>query len=189
MGGSGGAVDVIMAAADYGRGRVFALGDPWLYNEYVDGKKLPAGFDNFSAARELAYWLLDPPAPEPVWKGEEKKVAEAVETLRQAMISGDRKALENIAATELSYGHSGGAVEDKAAFVEKIASGRSDFEDIALTGQTIVVSGETAVVRHRLAASTRDAGKEPGSIQLAVLLVWVKQKGAWKLLARQAVKI
>ncbi|WP_410779734.1 glycoside hydrolase family 88 protein [Hymenobacter sp. ISL-91] len=51
---------VIMATARYGKGRVFAVGDPWLYNEYVDGRKIPASFENFQAARDLATWLLQP---------------------------------------------------------------------------------------------------------------------------------
>ncbi len=50
--------DVIMAVSSYGKGTVFAIGDPWLYNEYVDGRKLPADFGNFTAAQELAKWLL-----------------------------------------------------------------------------------------------------------------------------------
>lgn len=50
--------DVIIATAKYGKGTVFAVGDPWLYNEYVDGKRLPAEYDNFKAARDLAHWLL-----------------------------------------------------------------------------------------------------------------------------------
>lgn len=50
--------DVIMATAKYGKGTVFAVGDPWLYNEYVDGRKIPAEFENFSAANELVQWLL-----------------------------------------------------------------------------------------------------------------------------------
>ena len=50
--------DVIMATARFGRGTVFAVGDPWLYNEYVDGRKLPAEFENYKAARDLSRWLL-----------------------------------------------------------------------------------------------------------------------------------
>ena len=48
----------VMAIAKYGKGTVFAVGDPWLYNEYTDGRKLPADFDNFKAANDLAMWLL-----------------------------------------------------------------------------------------------------------------------------------
>ena len=50
--------DTVMAVARVGRGTVFAVGDPWLYNEYVDGRKLPAEFDNYEAAGDLALWLL-----------------------------------------------------------------------------------------------------------------------------------
>jgi unsaturated rhamnogalacturonyl hydrolase len=48
----------IMATATLGKGRVFVLGDPWLYNEYVDGRKIPAYFQNFQAGKDLAAWLL-----------------------------------------------------------------------------------------------------------------------------------
>jgi len=50
--------DVIMASAKYGKGTVFVIGDPWLYNEYTDGRRLPAEYENFGAAQELARWLV-----------------------------------------------------------------------------------------------------------------------------------
>ena len=50
--------DIIFATAKYGKGTVFAVGDPWLYNEYTDGRKIPAEYQNFSAANELVQWLL-----------------------------------------------------------------------------------------------------------------------------------
>lgn len=48
----------IMAVAKFGKGTVFALGDPWIYNEYIDGRKLPAEYENFKAAQDLSLWLL-----------------------------------------------------------------------------------------------------------------------------------
>ncbi|HEX8461301.1 MAG TPA: glycoside hydrolase family 88 protein, partial [Segetibacter sp.] len=48
----------IIAVAKVGHGFVFAVGDPWLYNEYTDGRKLPVDFDNYKAAQDLAKWLL-----------------------------------------------------------------------------------------------------------------------------------
>jgi unsaturated rhamnogalacturonyl hydrolase len=45
--------------AKYGKGTVFAVGDPWIYNEYLDGRKLPAEYENFTAANELVQWLLN----------------------------------------------------------------------------------------------------------------------------------
>jgi len=49
---------VVMAVANYGKGTVFAVGDPWIYNEYVDGRKLPAEYENYNAAEDLVKWLL-----------------------------------------------------------------------------------------------------------------------------------
>jgi unsaturated rhamnogalacturonyl hydrolase len=50
--------DVIIAMAKFGKGTVLAVGDPWLYNEYVDGRKLPAEYANHTAAVDLVKWLL-----------------------------------------------------------------------------------------------------------------------------------
>jgi unsaturated rhamnogalacturonyl hydrolase len=51
--------DTFMAAAKYGRGTVYAVVDPWLYNEYTNGLKLPAVYDNYAAGKELARWVLE----------------------------------------------------------------------------------------------------------------------------------
>jgi unsaturated rhamnogalacturonyl hydrolase len=48
----------IMAEAKVGKGTVFAVGDPWLYNEYFDNRKLPAGFENYDAGVAFCRWLL-----------------------------------------------------------------------------------------------------------------------------------
>jgi len=50
--------DVLMATAKLGRGTVYAFTDPWLYNEYTDGRNLPPSYDNYAAGRELVRWLL-----------------------------------------------------------------------------------------------------------------------------------
>jgi ketosteroid isomerase-like protein len=117
----------------------------------------------------------------------EVAVQDAVKQLVAAMISGERAELEAVASEHLSYGHSGGHVEGKAEFVEKIASGKSDFVTIDISEQTIDIIGKTAVVRHMFNATTNDGGK-PGTVKLKVLLIFQKENGAWKLLARQAVK-
>ncbi len=50
--------DILMAKAKYGKGTVYATVDPWFYNEYTDGRKLPAEYDNYGTAKELARWIL-----------------------------------------------------------------------------------------------------------------------------------
>lgn len=50
--------DVIMAVSKVGKGAVFAVGDPWFYNEYLDGRRLSVDFQNYQAASDLADWLI-----------------------------------------------------------------------------------------------------------------------------------
>jgi len=49
---------VVFATAKIGKGTVFATGDPWLYNEYTDGRMLPAMYQNAEAAKDLVKWLI-----------------------------------------------------------------------------------------------------------------------------------
>ncbi|MFT4115021.1 hypothetical protein [Silvibacterium sp.] len=51
--------DVLMAVAHVGKGTVWAVVDPWLYNEYTDGRKLPPEYEDFTAAKDVAKWALE----------------------------------------------------------------------------------------------------------------------------------
>jgi ketosteroid isomerase-like protein len=118
----------------------------------------------------------------------ELNLIDAINRLHKAMVNGVREELSVIVSDHLTYGHSGGAVENKEAFIEKIVSGKSDFINISVEQQTIDIVKDVALVRHTLLGETNDNGK-PSSIKLKVLLVWKKEKGEWRLLARQAVKL
>lgn len=50
--------EVLMSFARLGKGTVFAVGDPWFYNEYLDGRKIPAEYENYQAAVDLVQWLI-----------------------------------------------------------------------------------------------------------------------------------
>ena len=49
---------VLIAEVKYGKGYVFAIGDPWIYNEYIDHDRLTPDFDNRKAAENLTDILL-----------------------------------------------------------------------------------------------------------------------------------
>lgn len=49
---------VLIAENRYGKGYVFAIGDPWIYNEYIDHDRLPESFENRKAAENLTDLLL-----------------------------------------------------------------------------------------------------------------------------------
>lgn len=50
--------NVYIAESKYGKGTVIAVGDPWIYNEYIDHDNLPDDFDNRKAAENLTGYLL-----------------------------------------------------------------------------------------------------------------------------------
>jgi len=121
-------------------------------------------------------------------QNDDPTLASTIEAFRKALIDPTQADLDKLTMNELTYGHSSGMIQDKAAFEQALLSGASDFVSIDLTEQTMHVVGNTAWVRHTLSAITNDGGK-PGEAHLSVLTVWIKQKGQWKLLARQAVKV
>ncbi|MES2427848.1 MAG: nuclear transport factor 2 family protein [Bacteroidota bacterium] len=119
---------------------------------------------------------------------DEKAIASQVETLRKAMISGDRAGLNEVTADQLSYGHSFDYAQNKGQFIDGLASGKVAFTKINIKDQKIAVDGNTAIVRHKFFADTNDNGKI-GNIALGVLQVWKKVNGKWLLYARQGYKL
>ena len=119
---------------------------------------------------------------------EEMAVASRVENLRQAMIDADGNNLAAVSSADLSYGHSDGHIQNQAEFIEKIVTKKSVFVSIEFQNQTVEIVGDVALVRHTLAAHTKDGGIEK-DIKIGVLLVWQKPKKQWLLIARQAFKL
>nr|WP_233166829.1 nuclear transport factor 2 family protein [Pedobacter sp. ASV2] len=115
-------------------------------------------------------------------------VENAVSQLTKLMITPDSLSLDKIVLNNLSYGHSSGKIQTKQEFMHSLLSGESDFVDINLTDQTVILQNKTALVRHTLNAKTNDKNV-PGNVKLYILLIWTKEKTGWKLLGRQAVKV
>ena len=118
----------------------------------------------------------------------EKEVEARVNELRLALIDPTVAKLGEISSMDLTYGHSSGKMENQAQFIEALVSGTSDFASASFENQTIQVKNNVAIVRHNLVADVLDGGKA-NSIKIGVMLVWQKEKGSWKLLARQAYKL
>jgi hypothetical protein len=118
-----------------------------------------------------------------------KTVDEAMHALRTLLIDPNQAGLEAISHPDLSYGHSSGKIENRSEFIDALVTGASDFVSAEFTGQNVAVTGKTAMVRHTLQAELRAVDGTVSPIRLHILLIWVRQKGGWKLLARQAVRL
>ena len=116
-------------------------------------------------------------------------VEAAVENLRKAMLAADKAKLEALVADQLSYGHSGGVIQDKKDFVEVIVTKKTIYKSIELSKQTVAVVGNDAIVRHAWESESGNGDGKWNASKIGVMQVWTKQGANWKLLARQAFKV
>ena len=114
----------------------------------------------------------------------------SVEAFRAAQIAADAKAFDALCAPELSYSHSDGRVEDKAAFIANATNGKSKFLSLAYQDPKIRVVGNAAIVRfHWVAESQAVADGKKSATNLHILMNWQKQGADWKLLSRASTKL
>ena len=111
-----------------------------------------------------------------------------MEQFRLTLIDPNESTFYALTSPKLSYGHSAGAVEDQKTFIANMVNGKSDFVTINIADQTVEVEGNIGYVRHTFNAVTSTDPKI-APIKLKIFYVWVFEGGAWKLRARQAVKI
>lgn len=119
----------------------------------------------------------------------EKEVNDAVQKLRIAMLAEDAETLKKLTSENLSYGHSSGVIETQDEFVAVFASKKSDYQKWDISDQTITFQGKKlAIVRHNVLGEIASNGNV-NTLNLGLLMLWVKEKGEWKLLARQAFRV
>jgi ketosteroid isomerase-like protein len=121
---------------------------------------------------------------------DEEAVAKRLEAFRAAQVAADAKAFDALCASELSYSHSDAHIEDKATFIKNATAGKSKFLSLKYDDPSIRVVGDAAIVRfHWLGESEAVADGKKSSTNLHILMIWQKQAGEWKLLARASTKM
>jgi hypothetical protein len=101
----------------------------------------------------------------------------------------DSITLDGLFAKTLTYGHSNGRIQNRAEAVDGIIHNKSTYTDSSLKSYNITVSDDVAVVRYVMRETETNAEGKPAPLRLAIMLVWVEEKGKWKLLGRQAVRL
>ena len=115
-------------------------------------------------------------------------LTQAIEKFYNAIRDKNAAAFEPLLTSDLSYGHSSGRMENKTQFIANVLDPKTQWKSIYGAKQNNYVSGDTAIARHHMAGENARDGK-PGTSDMPVMMVWQKQDGAWKLLARQAFKL
>lgn len=121
---------------------------------------------------------------------EEKMVSQAFDKLIVGMIKADAMDLSSVVSEDLSYGHSSGVIQDKAAFLQEVVSKNPiSYQTIERESETVQVSGNTAIMRNLLIIRGLSPTGDPINLRLATLMVWKKEKKQWKLYARQGFRL
>jgi Domain of unknown function (DUF4440) len=137
----------------------------------------------------LAFTLLSS-IPAFAGSADEGAIGKKLEAFRTAQMAADAKGLEALCTPELSYSHSDGRVEDRAAFVANATSGKSKFLALAYKDPTIRVVGDSAIVRFNWVGEQQAvADGKITPTNLHILMNWQKQGMDWKLLSRGATKL
>ena len=119
---------------------------------------------------------------------DEALVARALERFNDVMVHPDSMVLADIASDDLVYIHSSGTVRNKQGFIDEFIKRSTNFSKVTILDQTIKISRDNAIVRHRLVADAHNPGYPP-VVDILILMVWRKEDGKWRMLARQAAKI
>lgn len=120
----------------------------------------------------------------------ENKIWERVESLSNAIfVKRDSLALLDLVSDKVTYGHSGGAIEDKSAMVHKAMTSKTTYRNQQFEKLSIQVQDKTALVRHNFRAISIDENGKETPLDLGILQVWKKEGNKWRIWGRQAVKI
>lgn len=106
-----------------------------------------------------------------------------------AMIAGDAAALDAALAPALQFHHATGAVDDKSAFLAKMAAGRIVYAALAWSEERVTALGpDSALLTGRMTTDVRVEGTEK-RLNNRVMTVWTRADGDWRLLAFQSTPI
>jgi len=119
---------------------------------------------------------------------DEAALNQSIETLRRGILEADKAKLDQVAASQISYGHSDGRVQNKQEFIDGVIHRKQVQKSLTFPEMKVSVVGNNAIARHIYLGESELDGKQT-STRIGALQVWQKQEGGWKLLARQGFKL
>lgn len=121
--------------------------------------------------------------------GKEGEVWTKVEDLHKAIFeTKDSVVIQKLVADSVTYGHSTGLLENKPVMLHNTVHNIENYKNFSFERISTTYVGSTVIVRFVFRADvTKEGVTNP--LNLSIMQVWGKDKGDWKLFARQAVKI
>jgi ketosteroid isomerase-like protein len=101
----------------------------------------------------------------------------------------DSLTLEDLFAKQATYGHSHGNLQTREEAIKGVAKNKSNYTDTSVTILKVIIENNTAIVRHLFKANEHKADGTVTPLNFTMMLVWIKEKGKWRLMGRQAVSV
>jgi len=121
---------------------------------------------------------------------DEKELTEKTYLLSHTVFgSKDSATLETLLAKTVSYGHSHGNLQNRSEMIKGVSHNLSNYTDTAVSGIKIFIEENTAIVRYLFKAKENKKDGTVTDLNFAMMLVWIKENGEWKLMGRQAVSV
>ena len=106
---------------------------------------------------------------------DEAAVAQSIETLRQGILQADKAKLDQVAASQISYGHSDGRVQNKAEFIDGVMTRKQVQKSLTFPELKVFVAGDAAVARHIYLGESELDGKASCLIFRQCNSMWYKR--------------
>ena len=101
-----------------------------------------------------------------------------------AMLANDAAALDALIDPRLYFSHATGAVDDKPAYMAKMAAGRIAYQSIDWDEQQVIDLGDVALLTGRMTLKVKVEGADR-QLDNRVFTSWVWNDG-WRLIAFQS---
>lgn len=122
----------------------------------------------------------------------QSKTEKAIQNLEhqrfEAMTTKNIDFLQNVLADDLSYTHSNGLTEDKTAHLENIRTGKLQYRSIQPEEMKLRIHRRSAIGTG-IVNVTGVLNEKEFNIRLRYTDVYVKEKGKWRLVAWQSLKL
>jgi uncharacterized protein (TIGR02246 family) len=121
------------------------------------------------------------------------KSSEAVKAAEKswaaATVAGDEATLGQVLADDLTYTHSTGDTDNKAAYINNLKTGARKYLKLDHESMDVRLYGNTAILTATAQVETSQKGGNPATAHLRFIHVWVMQNGKWQLVAHQSLRL